>query len=96
MALHVIASFAARPESFKQVRELLISLIEPIRQDPGCIQCDLVTSADRPLELLFVEQWRGAPELERHLADPGIASVVQQAAPMLARPFSLERFTPVG
>ncbi|OZI77101.1 putative quinol monooxygenase [Bordetella genomosp. 12] len=96
MALHVIASFTSRPESIDEVRDLLIGLVEPIRNDPGCIQCDLVSREGNELELLFIEQWHGPQELDRHLADPHIAAVVQRAAPLLARPFSLDRFTAVG
>ncbi|MBS7348647.1 MAG: antibiotic biosynthesis monooxygenase [Comamonas sp.] len=93
MSLHVLATFVARPDTVEQLRPLLLSLVEPIRQDPGCTRCHLVSNNADGTEFVFVEEWLDEPALERHLSDAFIAGVVQQAAPLLAQPLTLHRYT---
>lgn len=96
MPLHVLATFVARPDTVNEVRTRLDTLVEPIRNDPGCLRCHLVSNAADETEMVFVEEWRGEAELERHLADAFIAGVVSEVAPLLARPLALERYTLLG
>ncbi|GAB2458549.1 hypothetical protein GCM10027082_06400 [Comamonas humi] len=92
MTLHVLATFVARPDTIDQVRHLLISLVEPIRKDPGCARCHLVSNGADVAEMVFVEEWFGHQELDRHLGDPLIAGVVERVVPLLARPLTLHRY----
>lgn len=92
MALHVLATFVARPETVNQVRPLLVSLVKPIRQDPGCTRCHLVFNHADDTEMVFVEEWLGHQELDKHLNDAFVAGVVEQVVPLLAQPLVLNRY----
>ena len=47
MALQVVATFAASPETLARIRGLLVGLVGTIRKDPGCTACQLTfTDAD--------------------------------------------------
>jgi quinol monooxygenase YgiN len=96
MVLHVLASCVARPDTIGKARTLLIGLVEPIRSDAGCIRCDLVRDIANEAAMVFVEEWQGEAELDRHLADPHIAEVVAWVAPLLAQPFALNRYHVLG
>jgi len=57
MSIRVIARFFAKPNSINQIKPILIALVEPIRNDPGCISCYLVNNANNSNEFTFIEEW---------------------------------------
>lgn len=93
VTLHVLATFVARPDTREQLVPLLTSLVEPIRQDAGCLRCDLVVNNDDETELVFIEEWTNDRALDRHLDDAFVAGVVAQAQPLLAQPLTLYRYS---
>lgn len=93
MSLHVIARFVARQETLLEVRTQLSDLVDTIREDPGCIQCQLVSDRSNERAFLFVEDWRDDKALETHLSDPEVIRAVEQVAPLLAENFLLDRYT---
>jgi quinol monooxygenase YgiN len=94
MALHVIARFTARAVAVGELGALLISLVEPIRADPGCLRCHLVTTIGNPAEFTFIEEWVDEAALDKHLADPLVQQVVEKAAALLAEPFLFNKMLP--
>lgn len=51
----------------EDVNRLLRSLIEPTRDEPGCISCRLYHETNSPTAITWVEEWRGEEDLKRHL-----------------------------
>ncbi len=56
----------------------------------------MVFNQSNPAEMVFVEEWTDGQALDRHLSDPFIAGVVEQAAPLLAQPLTLHRYLAVA
>ncbi|HLS50892.1 MAG TPA: putative quinol monooxygenase [Burkholderiaceae bacterium] len=94
MTIHVLATAQAREDTIDEVRALLQPLVEPIRNDPGCLRCDFVINTENPAEMVFIEVWKDEAALERHLADPQIVQGVEAVSPLLAQPLSLKRHQP--
>lgn len=84
MTIHVTARFTARPDTIDALRTLLVALVEPIRNDPGCIRCNLVRNLAAPTELTFIEEWHSQAALDQHLAETFVKAAVAEAEPLLA------------
>lgn len=96
MTLHVLATFIARSDTVGEVQTLLASLVEPIRNDPGCLRCHLVVDNAKPEKMIFVEEWTSGDALDLHLADAFVGQVVEKVAPLLAQPLTLDRHDAIG
>lgn len=59
-----------------RLRESLLGLLAPTRQEAGCINYDLHQSPDDPASFLFHENWTGKPALDAHLKSPHIAALL--------------------
>jgi quinol monooxygenase YgiN len=56
-ALTIVAKITANPDQIERVKTALIKLIEPTRQETGCIQYDLHQDNENPAIFLFYENW---------------------------------------
>ena len=74
--LTVIAQVRSKSGKEGQVRQELLSLIEPGRKDKGCINYDLHQSIDKPGVFLFHENWTGKADLDAHLQQPHVQRVL--------------------
>lgn len=95
MKVHVTACFIAKDGEADALRRLAVQLVEPIRNDPGCLRCHLVANVDDPAEITYVEEWASREALDAHLQDPFVAEVVGRMNPLLAEPFSLKVHTEI-
>lgn len=92
MATHqvtVVARFRTRPGMEDSARRELMSLVEPTRSEPGCINYDLHQSADDPAVFLFYENWVSRQALDEHLAKPYLVSLQAKADELFAQPVEL-------
>lgn len=92
MSIHVVATAVAKPERVDEVYAKLQTLVEPIRNDPGCLSVWFVVSVDNPAEMVFIEEWKDQAAFERHLADPVITKGVEAVVDGLAEPLGLKRY----
>ncbi|MEV0230203.1 putative quinol monooxygenase [Nonomuraea sp. NPDC050786] len=60
--------FRPRVERAEQLRQLLLSLVEPSRKEPGCLQYNVTAEADG--SLFVYEIWRSRKNLELHKRTP--------------------------
>ena len=72
----VIARIKAKEGKEEELKQLLISLIEPSRKDDGCINYDLHTSDDGPGMFMFHETWRDREALAKHLSTPHLRYLI--------------------
>jgi len=96
MALHVTARFIARDDSRDALKNLLITLVEPIRNDPGCDSCFFIQNTAQPNEFVFIEVWKGKAELDRHLADEAVTRAIEDAEPLLDEAVELKIYEPLA
>jgi quinol monooxygenase YgiN len=64
----VVAKLVVREDAVEAVKAELLKLIEPTRQEAGCIEYHLHQDNDDPKVFIFHENWQSMARLERHMA----------------------------
>ena len=94
--IDVVALITAKPGSEDAVREALSELVEPTRDEEGCINYHLTVSAADPTVFVTVERWRSQEDLDAHMRTPHIAAAFAAAGEHLAAPPAIHPLRPVG
>lgn len=66
MVLRIRPPVASREE----FRAALSALVEPSRQEPGCLRYELYRDIDREGDFILIESWRNQAALDEHMAEP--------------------------
>ena len=82
----VIARMKAKPGMETEVRRELLSLVDPSRNDEGCLNYDLHQSTENKALFLFHENWTSRAQLDRHLQKPDLQAVLARVGQMVAEP----------
>jgi quinol monooxygenase YgiN len=94
--LTVVAQVKAAPGKEAEVRRELLSLVEPSRKDPGCINYDLHQATDNPGWFVFHENWVSKAHLDQHLAKPDLQAVLARVAQLVAEPPQITLWEKIG
>ena len=95
-SLTVIAQIKAKIGKESQVRQELLSLVAPSRQDTGCLNYDLHQAADNPALFLFHENWTSQAHLDRHLQKPALQTVLGRLRQLVAEPPQITLWEKIG
>lgn len=82
--VRVIAHVVALPNHQEEVKSILYGLVEPSRQESGCILYELLQNQEDPTDFVFVEEWENEALLNAHLDSPHINSVDTKLSGLLA------------
>jgi len=82
----VVATLKARPGQEAALRQALLALIPPTRQEPGCLNYDLHVAAEQPAVFMFHENWESKGDLDAHLQKPHLTAFLARANDLLAEP----------
>jgi quinol monooxygenase YgiN len=85
----VIARIKAKPGLEQHMADALNSLVQPTRQEPGCINYDLHQSSDDKTLFLFYENWTSKKALDEHLEMPYLRDFLTKAPDFLAEPVEI-------
>jgi quinol monooxygenase YgiN len=88
-----MARISARPGSEATLRRVLQDLLQPSREEAGCVSYELFQNEDNPLEFVTVEQWLDHAAAEAHMTTPHVGAAIAQASELLAQPPLIHRFT---
>ena len=69
-AVILTAMVKAKPGQEEAVKEVLLALIEPTRQEPGCLCYNLHQSQADPTQFMFYEQWASKAAIDAHGKTP--------------------------
>lgn len=72
----VVATFQAKPGKEAELRQALIGLVAPTRQEAGCLNYDLHVLPEEPAKFLFHENWTTKAHLDAHLQSPHIKALL--------------------
>ena len=64
------------PGTFAEAAQTLRSLVGPVRAEPGCSATCLLREFDDDQAEIWVEEWRGWEDFERHLHAPTFRRIV--------------------
>jgi len=82
-SITVGATFQAKPGKEDELKQALIGLLAPTRQEAGCINYDLHVLPEDPARFLFHENWMSKAHLDAHLQSAHI-KVLLPRVPELA------------
>ncbi|MFC8128364.1 putative quinol monooxygenase [Streptomyces sp. NPDC057302] len=66
----LVGTARPKPERAAELKELLLSFVEPTRQEPGCLEYHFHEDRDEPGVFVFYEAWRSQADLDAHLELP--------------------------
>lgn len=90
--LTVVAEMQAKPGKEDALRRAVLALIEPTRDEDGCVQYDLHVHSSDPARFVFYENWTSQQHLDRHAASPHIQEFRSIIADLLAAPVRIETY----
>ena len=90
--LTVVAEMQAQPGKEDALRGAVLALIEPTRQEEGCVQYDLHLHSSDPARFVFYENWTSQAHLDHHAASPHIQEFRSAIADLLAAPPRIETY----
>lgn len=70
--LRVVVHIVALPEKVEELKSVLLGLVEPTRQEKGCILYELLQNQQDSTDFVFVEEWESEALLNAHLDSPHI------------------------
>jgi len=82
----VTGSIEARPDTIDALVALGLEHVRRSRTEPGCVAHAVHRDVERPLRLVFVEEWTDRAALAAHFAVPASRDFVQRAAELAAGP----------
>ena len=91
--VHVIAMFVAAAGKERELGELLGTLIEPTRQEAGCLRYDLLQGIPGESgDFVFIEEWESEETLDAHSRSAHLQEVGKKVGPLLGAPANIARY----
>ncbi len=90
--LTVVAEMQAKPGKEDDLRRAVLALVEPTRQEDGCVQYDLHVHSTDPARFVFYENWTSQEDLNRHAASAHLQQFRTVSADLLAAPARIETY----
>lgn len=92
MTIRVLAKVRSLPDTLEETKALLISLIEPTRQEKGCLRYELWQNQEDPTQFSFVEAWADRAALEAHFLTPHFLEAIRRIDGLLVSPPQIEQY----
>lgn len=86
----IIAKITAKPGKEEELKNVLLSLIEPTRSEAGCINYNFHQDADNGAVFMFYENWASKQALDEHLQTPHLQGLVAKADDLFAAPLEVK------
>jgi len=96
MSLCVVAHVTALPTKVEECKALLMSLIGPTREEPGCISYTLYRNNANPAEFTFVEKLVDDAAMDSHMQMPHMTAALAKIPSLLAGPPDIRRYSKVS
>jgi quinol monooxygenase YgiN len=88
----VLALVKAKEGMEETVGKELLSLVNPTRLEPGCINYDVHQAADDRSQFMFYENWKSMDDLEKHREMPHMKAFKQKIGSFLTEPIEVTLF----
>ncbi|MEH3075967.1 MAG: putative quinol monooxygenase [Quadrisphaera sp.] len=89
--LTVVATMRARAGKEEELRDALVSLVEPTSHEAGYVNYDLHQNLEDRCEFAFYENWESPDHLDAHLAAPHLVEFVGKIPDLLDGPLVVRR-----
>jgi quinol monooxygenase YgiN len=88
----LIATFQAKPGRSEDLGKRLATLVEPTRAEAGCLNYDLHRSTEDPAVWMFYENWRSKADLDAHIQQPYLQSLIKDLPDLTVDGLKLQYF----
>lgn len=89
----VIATLVAKADKIEETKAALSSLVDPTRDEPGCVSYQLFQSNDDPTEFVTVEEFTDDAAVDSHMASEHIGAALAAAPDILGADPKIKRYT---
>lgn len=94
--VRVVARITALPDRVDALKAVLLGLVGPTRQEPGCIEYQLLQNTAEPTDFTFVEHWQNDAAIDAHLASAAVQEALSKVRNLLAAEPDIRRYTTVA
>ena len=94
--VRVLATLEAKEGTRQQLKDILISLIIPAREEEGNISYDLHCSTENPNEFLFDEIWSNQAAFDKHYQSPKSHKDRDTVSSLLVRPLQIKTYVDIN
>ena len=91
-SIRIVAKVVANPDSVDQVCSILSDLVEPTRQESGCISYELLHNRTDPTDFTFVEEWATDAAIDAHLTTKHISDALKKLAGLISAEPDIRRY----
>ena len=95
-ALFIFGRFHARPGQEAEVAEALLEVIQPTRQEPGCLAVHAFRSVRDPRLFYIHSRWTDEATFELHAVLPHTVRFLERVAPLVDHPLDIARTRQIG
>ena len=71
--IRAVAHIKARADKVEEMREVLMGLLEPTRNEDGCVSYILTQNTADPTDFTFLEEWESEEAMQAHLGSAHVA-----------------------
>jgi quinol monooxygenase YgiN len=86
---HIVCVVRAKAEHRDVVKELLLELVGPARDEAGCLYYDIHQQVDRPDVFRIIDGWASDEAIAAHTVHANVSRVVDRLLPLLASPLEV-------
>ncbi len=91
--VHVVAMLVAAAGREQELGQLLETLVEPTRQEAGCIRYDLLRGLPGESgDFVFVEEWENEGAVDAHANSAYLQEAGAKVGPLLGAPANIARY----
>jgi quinol monooxygenase YgiN len=94
MALTIVATFQAKPESAERLIQELQALAALTREEAGCISYRPYVAPEDPTAVVMVETWADKDAIDGHNKSEHLRAFAKLAPELLAAPLTVEVLKP--
>lgn len=94
MAVSLIATLTAQPETREELFRLLVDQVGPTQDEVGCIDYNLHVDARDSCVFVFYENWKSQADLDAHMEMDHLRPLLSQIDRLLAKPIDIWRLLP--
>jgi quinol monooxygenase YgiN len=96
MELFIFARFHARPGDESALAAVLVDVLAPTREEPGCLSIRAFRSIRDPRLFYIHSRWTDEAAFERHGSLPHTVRFVQRVEAVIDHPLDVTRAEPIG
>lgn len=92
-AVRVVARLVCKPDRVEEFKSIVLSIVDPTRQEAGCKRYELLQNNADPTDFTFVEEWESGAALDAHMKAPHLTAALGKIGPLLGGAPDIRRYT---